>query len=55
MSKSDYFNQWDPNNNVPHISGCVQFTGEDRQEDSRVKRQIEEHRAYLFKQIEENK
>ena len=55
MRKADYFNPHVQANSVLNVSGCVHFTGEDHEENNRVKSQIEEHKEFLLKQIKENK
>ena len=55
MRKADYFNPHVGANDVNNVSGLVHFTGEDHQENNRVRSQVEEHKEFLLKQIMENK
>ena len=51
MRKADYHGHPLEKN----VSGCCVFTGEDRAEEDRVRKQRDEQRAYLMKQMEEKK
>ena len=51
MRKADYFEPAVK----PQVSGCVFFRGEDLEEEQRKKQHQAEQKAYLLRQMEENK